>query len=333
MYRLMRKPRGFTLIELLVVIAIIAVLIALLLPAVQQAREAARRTQCKNNLKQIGLALHNYHSTHSAFPIGTSFARGSLADPGFGVSWWVGLLAYFEQAAMFNQLTTSGSHTGTIASSNGGMNTGYAVNAPVIDGVSIPLMLCPSSPLPAFGQPHNEHSIIRPQYIGISGAVNGPEGFINSPASRQWTSHQGGIASNGGVLVPLRSSRIADITDGTSNTMVVGEQSDWGRDAAGQKTQINNWQGFMCGIIGTSIPFSGRTFNLTSIRYAVNQPNTPLAGVHNNDGPNNGIFSAHVGGVQILLADGSVRFIGENADLLTVKRLATRDDGAVLGEF
>ncbi len=327
-----RASRGFTLIELLVVIAIIAILVALLLPGVQQAREAARRTQCKNNLKQIGLALHNYHDTYNGFPIGTNFSVGTIGNT-FGVSWWVGLLPYIEQAPMFNMLATSGTHTGTIATTNGGTNTGYAINAPVIDGKSISLMLCPSSPLPEFGQPHNEHSIIRPQYVGISGAVNGTEGFVNSPTNRQWANHQGGIASNGGVLVALRSTRIRDITDGTSNTMVVGEQSNWGWDAAGNKVQINNWQGFMCGINQSVIPFNGRPFNLTAVRYAINSPNIPLPGVHNNDGPNNGIFSAHVGGAQILLSDGAVRFLSENTDLLTIKYLATRDDGAVIGEF
>ena len=102
------RRRGFTLIELLVVIAIIAVLIALLLPAVQQAREAARRTQCKNNLKQMGLALHNYHDTYNGFPNGNI----ASAAGGWGMSWYMRILPYVDQAPVFNKLTFSGTHPG-----------------------------------------------------------------------------------------------------------------------------------------------------------------------------------------------------------------------------
>ncbi len=330
-----RRPlcarRGFTLIELLVVIAIIAVLIALLLPAVQQAREAARRTQCKNNLKQIGLALHNYHDVYTTFPIGTSFSRG-FVDPSFGVSWWVGLLPFFEQGSLANQITTEGTHTGTLASSNGGTNTGYVVNAPLVDGLAISIMLCASSPVPAVRSSGYDHTITCPQYTGISGAAGGGEGFVNV-AGREWTGYQSGLVSVGGMLVPLRAIRIGEVTDGTSNTIMVGEQSDFGKDAMGTPVIINNHQGFMCGINEERLPIAGRTFNVTTIRYALNSANTSLVGVRNNDGVNNGLFSPHVGGVQVLLADGSVRFLGENADLLAVKRLATRDDGAVIGEI
>lgn len=323
--------RGFTLIELLVVIAIIAVLIALLLPAVQQAREAARRIQCKNNLKQIGLALHNYHDTYNAFPIGTSFSRG-FVNPSFGVSWWVGLLPFFEQGNLANRIATEGTHTGTLANTNGGTNTGYVVNAPVVDGLTIPIMVCASSPVPAVRSSGYDHTITCPQYTGISGAAGGGEGFVNS-SGREWVGYQSGIVAIGGMFVPLRSIRIGDVTDGTSNTMMVGEQSDFGRDSAGSPIVINNHQGFMCGINEESYPIKGRTFNVTTIRYAINSANTALAGVRNNDGLNNGLFSPHEGGVQILLGDGAVRFVSENANLLTIKRVATRDDGAVTGEF
>ena len=125
-----RRRRGFTLIELLVVIAIIAILIALLLPAVQQAREAARRASCSNNLKQIGLALHNYYDVFGMFPLGT---RHSQPNSSWGISWWVGVLPYFDQAGMYNKLTMDGNHVGWTYNAYAG-----GANGVVANGNSIP---------------------------------------------------------------------------------------------------------------------------------------------------------------------------------------------------
>jgi len=326
------KKQGFTLIELLVVIAIIAILIALLLPAVQQAREAARRTQCKNNLKQIGLALHNYHDVFNTFPIGSTFARGAIASPGFGTSWWMAILPQVEQGALRNKLTSEGTHPGSTASTNGGQNTGYLVNCPVIDGLKLTFMICPSSPVEPVRSAGYVHTITCPQYTGISGAANDAT-FTNNPASRQWVGYQNGIVSVGGTLTPIQCQKIRDLLDGTSNIMVVGEQSSLAKTTTGALTPINNHQGFMCGVNEVALPMSGRTFNTTTIRYAPNSANLALTGVSNNDGVNNGIFSAHTGGVQVLLGDGSVRFISDNTNLQTIKRMATRDDGDPVGEF
>jgi len=323
--------RGFTLIELLVVIAIIAILVALLLPAVQQAREAARRTQCKSNLKQIGLALHNYHDVFGSFPIGANFARGGAASPGFGTSWWVAILPYIDQAALSNGLSTEGNHPGSIANSNGGTNTGYAVNAPLVNGIQFSIMLCPSSPVPALRNAGYDHMITCPHYSGISGAA-GDANFSNA-SGQEWTGYQSGIASNGGILTLVKAIKVRDITDGASNTIAVGEQSDFGTTATGIKTPINNHQGFMCGTNQITTPNTQRSFNITTIRYAPNSTNIALTGVSNNEGINNGVFSAHVGGVHILLADGAVRFLSENTELTTVKRLASRNDGQTVGEF
>jgi prepilin-type N-terminal cleavage/methylation domain-containing protein len=319
-----RKRRsGFTLIELLVVIAIIAILIALLLPAVQQAREAARRSACANNLKQIGLALHNYYDVFNQFPIGT---RHSQPGSSFGISWWVGVLPYVDQAGMYNKLTMDGTHVGWTYNAYAG-----GANGVVAKGKSVPIMVCPSSPLPALKDAGDGYRINAPQYIGISGAANG-NGFTNDPPNRQWNccgccssvggNTYGGRSSRGGILIPLGGVDMRQISDGTSNTMVVSECSDFGRDGADAPVQINN----------------------TTIRYAPNAArqigavpgpgsNPGLDGVGNNDGPNNGIFSPHPGGVQALLADGSTHFISENIDMLTLKRLATRDDRATIGEF
>lgn len=340
------RAKAFTLIELLVVIAIIAILVALLLPAVQQAREAARRSSCKNNLKQIGLALHNYHDVYNSFPIGANFAvgvtgGGTSINPGFGVSWWYGTLPYLEQAALADRLTDVGAHPGALADSNAGTNSGFLVNGPAVDGVVISAMLCPSSPVPVFRRPYS-HNIVGPSYIGISGATNDSTGFSANPCDRYWTAMQGHI-SKGGVLVPVQAIKIRDITDGTSNTLLAGEQADYGTNAAGAIVTLNSRHGFLCGINQDSTSRTCSTsgsgqpaFNITTLRYAINSTSTALSGVSDISGNNsihNGMFSAHPGGAQAVLADGSVRFISENLDLATLKSLATRDDGLVIGDW
>lgn len=329
---------GFTLIELLVVIAIIAILIALLLPAVQQAREAARRSTCKNNLKQIGLALHNYHDTYDRLPIGGNYARGGAVNPGWGFSWWVGILPYLDQGPLYSRLSAEGDHPGTLANSTPTW-TGASVNGPAVNGILISPMACPSSPVDAVRSSGYAHTITCPQYSGIAGAVDDPAGtaggFFN-PSGRQWAINATttGIAANGGSLPPLQSLNFAKLTDGTSNIIVVGEQSGVGRDANGNPVTINNHQGFLCSMIVTTLN-SGtqRIFNLTTIRYPPNTTAIALAGVMNNDGQNNGLFSSHTGGVHVLLGDGAVRFLSDNTNLTTIKRLATRDDNVPIGEF
>lgn len=329
--------RGFTLIELLVVIAIIAILIALLLPAVQQAREAARRSQCKNNLKQVGLALHNYHDTYGMFPIGSNFSRGpaggASSDPGFGMAWWVGVLPYLDVANLFNKLTTEGSHPGSLANSNSGNNDGYKVNGPIVNGVMIPVMVCPSSAVTAVRTTGYTHRITCPSYIGISGASNDTTGFTFNSSSQQWAGYQSGIMSVGGTLIPINAIKMRDITDGSSNTYMVGEQSNFGYTAAGVAEEINNYHGFLCGVNVASYPITVRAFNVTTLRYAINTTTIGIAGISKNEGINNGIFSSHTGGAHVLLGDGSVRFASENSDLKTLKCLASRADGQVVGDY
>ncbi len=329
------RPRGFTLIELLVVIAIIAVLIALLLPAVQQAREAARRTQCKNHLKQIGLALHNYHDVFGTFPIGSRHSKYGTSDQYFGVSWWIGLLPYLDMANLSNRLNVNGRHPGSLAPT---ATDGYGINGPILDGLAISVMLCPSSAVPGLRKPY-DHNVTCPQYVGINGATNDAT-FDGNPADREHAAQSSGIIAMGGMLMPHKPIRMRDVTDGSSNTLLVGEQSDFGITSAGVKEPINNHQGFMVGVqIPAFPPPTGynvgnvRSFNTTTVRYAINTTTIGLGGIRSNDGANNGIFSTHSGGAQVLLADGTVRFLSENMYLRTLKCLATRDDGQVLGEF
>jgi prepilin-type N-terminal cleavage/methylation domain-containing protein len=175
----MMKRRGFTLIELLVVIAIIAILIALLLPAVQQAREAARRTQCRNNLKQLGLALHNYHDNYQMFPPGNV----SSSVGGWGASWYMRILPFVDQAPLYNRLTFSGAQhgwTGALPTSTYGPE-GDA-NGAALNGITLNFALCPSSPMLALRDSGGGRNITNAQYMGISGATDG-NGFTN-PTNR-----------------------------------------------------------------------------------------------------------------------------------------------------
>lgn len=321
--------RAFTLIELLVVIAIIAVLIALLLPAVQQAREAARRTQCKNGLKQIGLAMHNYDSTYSTFPIGSR----NDGQGGFGPSWWAGVLPYMDQAPLYNKLTFSGSHCGWVGSGGGsGDANGQASN-----GLLIPTMTCPSSPLPTLIKVGN-YSVVGPHYLGIAGSMSGngfTENRVGTCCSCCSTTAGNGQISFGGVLLANSVVRLRDLTDGTTNVFMVGECSNWFGPGQNNPTGTDGW---LMGSQSNSTSYvgydQGRSDQITTINYP---PNSTIygtsAGVANNYGPNNGLASAHVGGAHVLLGDGSVRFLSNNMNMQTLRALATRDDGFPVGEF
>ncbi|QDU01059.1 Type II secretion system protein G precursor [Gimesia chilikensis] len=197
MLRHTRKSRGFTLIELLVVIAIIAILIALLLPAVQQAREAARRSTCKNNLKQIGIALHNYHDVARSFPPGSLFG-----DDEYG--WACMVLPYIEQANIYNQLDFAGQ----------GPDLTIALQPGVTDHV-IPIYLCPSNSMSLTKSPVRGGA-------GHNGVDLGGHARID---------YSGSLGSGGGAITgmfgkikdTLSPTKMRDVLDGTSNTIAVGE--------------------------------------------------------------------------------------------------------------
>ncbi len=331
--RRLRPKLGFTLVELLVVIAIIGILVAMLLPAVQAAREAARRMSCGNNLKQLGLSLHNYHDTYKSFPPG-AHGVGGRSNRQWGFSWFAHILPYIEQSTMYDQLFIGGDHPGW---GDNGVSAGR-VNGQNFNRVEIASFLCPSSPLPILGNTGRGFQHTKPQYVGISGAANG-NGFLNSPANQQRTCcgccgsvTPGGLTSNAGVLIghgwggkPIGMAvvKFAEITDGTSNTIAISECGDWFFNADRTRVQVNSNHGWLMGSPGPN----NRKFNITTIRYPPNTTNNTLPGTGNNDGPNNGIYSAHPGGVQAALADGSVRFIPETIDILTLKRIASRNDG------
>ncbi len=340
-----RRWRGFTLVELLVVIAIIGILIALLLPAVQAAREAARRLQCSNNLKQLGLALYNYHDSYKTMPFGV---RPGGWNGGWGTSFYVRLLPYVEQTAMAELWPWT--EKGPYSRNEGYMAGNRNLRGTPLDlrNVNVAFVDCPSSALPDFNRGNN--AIQMASYAGVAGAVE-PTGryvstrYRNKDACCGACGNGPGIHSASGMLVGNVVLKFADCTDGTSNTMILAETSDWAYDAAGVRQHVDNsWpHGFPMGTgdtrtvigpqqsTGTGLP--QRWFNLTSIRYPVGTRDYTLPGICNNKGANNPILSAHPGGAQILLTDGSVRFLSETTYLETLKLLADRDDKVPLPEF
>ena len=360
---------GFTLIELLVVIAIIAVLIALLLPAVQQAREAARRTQCKNNLKQLGLAMHNYESSYGRFPFASFVPFGadgggdchmeySVAGPTggqFGPNWAVNLLPYIEQTALYQSMPTYA--VGPILARNCTPPAGTDGLSwrTVVVGRAIAAYRCPSDA-------YNNSQFVNPNVPGSTatggwargnyGISAGYEDYDHGAGGTTYKTSKTGVPKNAGMTnTPLCSSnfgsKIADVTDGTSNQFMFLELR------AGLSA-IDPRGVWAMGMPGASIVNGGRAaYNPT--------PNNTLGGTSADggdeleDGANyctpqtaalgmgcttGGTLmtsamarSLHTGGVNVCMADGSGRFISNNISQLTYVQLCSTRDGQIVGEF
>lgn len=357
-----RTPRqGFTLIELLVVIAIIAILIALLLPAVQQAREAARRSQCKNNLKQIGIALHNYHDTFGAFPPGTIAPGGknTTADIVAGVNdqalnhtGFIFLLPFVDQAPLYNQWNFNIASNGFFRNKVTGVRGGWPnANSPLVQN-KVPVYMCPSDEADAslsvrtdVAQYISNHA--RSNYLFCAGGHgNGWDGGrpwgIYRASSSNLADGRTGIQYQG-MFGHDQSAKIRDVRDGLSNTIAICESM------VNVSSQLTNkgrrsdaytpiWGGHRrYGTFAVNHPnIDGNHIN--NVRYHPNGPTCVNGMTSSTCGNDVRVFVAvpssfHSGGIQVTMGDGSVRFITENMDRNTYALLTRIHDGQVLGDF
>jgi hypothetical protein len=277
-------------VELLVVIAIIGILVALLLPAIQAAREAARRTQCLDHQKNLGLALQNYHDTYKVFPMGAMVSGPDRANNNLGPSWWYGIMPFIEQRNIYDKIaaTQRPGVTGRVFNA-GDLNP--AVNNALAQLVP-EYMRCPSSPVPLMER--QDGPICLPSYVGISGGcdiANGSPDYTGLPANSAPTSNRtyvnqnkgsgpnSSIVTSSGMLPPSQHINMAGCSDGTSNTMIVAEQSDWLRDT--DRTISTKYHG------DPGWNEDGGTFAPANPGTATNPPETNVAGgwVSGTEGP------------------------------------------------
>ena len=299
---------AFTLIELLVVIAIIAVLVALLLPAVQQAREAARRAQCKNNLKQVGLALHNYHDSTQTFPPGVIWPGGMFSNP--RTNYYVHLFPFLEQGNAFNQVNF-----------NLGGILWNCQNA-LATGTVIPTLQCPSD-----GQGGSTKVSCSPQVMATTNYLGIFSGFQLGDMGTTDPTKLAAFGVN-------RGARFRDFADGQSNTLVMAEY------LTGTPTDFR-------GLLWSDQPAGGVLFTALTPNSSAPDLCYPCCGwcanfpaqnlpAGNGDGATTDSASSrsrHSGGVQVVLGDGSVRFVNQSVNLSTWRSLGTIRGGEVVGDF
>ncbi len=333
----MRKRVGFTLVELLVVIAIIGILVGLLLPAVQAAREAARRMQCSNNLKQLGLSTHNYHDAFKTFPPNHIWpTQGAAPSNQECWGWPVLLMPFFEQGNLVNQLGVSQvSLMGYLSVPD---PTGQRLQLLSQD---IPTLRCPSDSGTATNNRHRFDDGVGAKIGGVP--KNWKTGITNYISNRGTRNNWQASNDTHGMFMENRAISIADCLDGTSNTTMIGERdTQYGR--SGCWPGVRNPRGN-----GT------RGIDVTTAchRPPLNSPDPPNAWGSNRYGAGGGFSSLHTGGAQFVFGDGSVHFISENIDWKedrvpganvwdvspdirvygVYQKLGRRNDGFVLGQF
>jgi prepilin-type N-terminal cleavage/methylation domain-containing protein len=394
------RGRGFTLVELLVVIAIIGILVALLLPAIQAAREAARRTQCNNNLKNIALGLQNYHDAYKTLPAGglsrdwmgpgptgpNGGGGGGMTGGNLGPSWYVSTAPFMEQRNIYDKIMSTqrpGAGVGANEFRYGAMPNDIKAD---LRRLVPDYMRCPSSPLPDFNTQTGNCAMAT--YTGITGGTDinpadttlypnvqwgrpsSNQVYLNDVPGREQMAectNDNGVWTCSGMLTPVSQKNYADCSDGLSNTMIVGEQSDYLQDVdinvsakyrgdPGWTGATGTHRGWMSGTnrrnslekvaspgAGGNKRWNNQTFNINTVRYkpdlkkvidgtaGINGGGNSAPGCSQNRrggrGANNPLQSPHPGGILVGMCDGSVQFIAGTVDLAILLRLAIRDDG------
>jgi prepilin-type N-terminal cleavage/methylation domain-containing protein/prepilin-type processing-associated H-X9-DG protein len=344
-----RTRFGFTLVELLVVIAIIGVLVALLLPAVQSARESARRSQCNNNLKQIGLAIHNFEGSYGTFPAATTRVEPDTWM--HGPTWWVYTMPYMEQQNTYSKITFP-RNTFWLGSTG----AEALANKEIWRNARFGYMECPSSvgAIKRFSDNTTSGDVgyQRPVYTCILGATPHPTAMNANAQFR-------GPISDGGVITLARGQRISTITDGTSNTIMVGEQSGKmfhnngqslpsvaAGDSLASDGRVDNNRGFHMGTshvgfplgdnsmdVGANCPNSNncaRCYNTTTINTRGIESTRLGFNDYGELRCNKPLNSLHANGINALFADGHVQFVNSNIPLQALKNLVNRDDGGTV---
>jgi len=357
---------------------LIVVLLALLMPTLPAARESARRTQCQNNLKNIALGLQDYHDTFKTFPAGAMHAGPAGNSARIGPCWWFGILPFTENRNIYDKLVELQQPGAPGNAAFNAQNANAHIPGAPLERMIPDVMRCPSSPLPCME--HSQGPIVLSSYVGIAGGcdiaadspdyrvVGGDPKLVPSPTRSYYNRQKGvghvpgGLITASGMLPACQHLGMSSCTDGTSNTMIVGEQSDWLRDVdPGVRTEYHGdagWDtedtgprsasrtsggGFLSGTAASEpVPLANSRqpagppplydcYNVTTVRYPPRYKRvlgaSALPGCSEDHGINNPLQSAHPGGLMVAFVDGSCQFVPETVDLAVLLRIAIRDDG------